>query len=135
MIKELRLRFIFAPASKPEDIVAKVRRACDVCQATEPPNWASKGPIRGNPVPERLWASVCMDMFSMPPVEWQEEIFDCFFLLCVDRLSGWMLARPSTKLGLTGEKAAHLMLDGGWGELGIPAQVTSDQGAIRKSMV
>jgi len=56
-----------------------------------------------------------MDMFAMPPVEWQGEPFDCF-LLCVDRLSGWTLARPSTKLGLTGEKAAHLMLDAGWGE-------------------
>ena len=40
-----------------------------------------------------------------------------------------MLARLSTKLGLTGEKAAHLMLDGGWGEMGVPAQITSDQGA------
>lgn len=51
------------------------------------------------------------------------------FLPWVDRLSGWMLAPPSTKLGLTGEKAAHLMLDGGWGEMGVPAQITSDQGA------
>lgn len=128
MTKEMRLRFIFPSASQAEKVAAKIRRACDVCQATEPPNWASKGPIRVNPVPERVWASVCMDMFSMPTVEWQGEQFDCF-LLCVDRLSGWMLAKPSTKLGLTGEKAAHLMLDGGWGEIGIPAQITSDQGA------
>ena len=126
--KEIRLRYIFAPSAKFEDLVSKVRRACDICQATEPPQGPSKGPIHVNPVPERLWVSVTMDMFSMPVVEWQGESFDCF-LLCVDRLSGWMIARPSTKLGLTGEKAAHLMLDGGWGDLGIPAQITSDQGA------
>ena len=128
MHKEMRLRFIFPSAGDAERTADRVRQACDVCQATEPPHWASKGPIRVNPVPERLWFSVAMDMFSMPPVEWQGESFDCF-LLCVDRLSGWILARPSSKLGLTGEKAAHLMLDAGWGELGVPAQITSDQGA------
>ena len=47
----------------------------------------------------------------------------------VDRLTSWMMARPSLKLGLTGEKAAHLMLDGSWGELGVPITVTSDQGS------
>ena len=39
-----------------------------------------------------------------------------------------MLARPTLKEGLTGEKAVHLLLDGGWGEVGIPAVITSDQG-------
>ena len=68
-IKELRLRFLFAPSVKFEEVVARIRRACDVCQASEPPNWGSKGPIRVNPVPERLWFSVSRDMFSMPPVE------------------------------------------------------------------
>ena len=61
----------------------------------------------------------------MAEIEWQGEKYDCF-LLCVDRHSGWTLARPSQKAGLTGDKAAHLLLDGGWG--GIPAVITSDQG-------
>ena len=46
----------------------------------------------------------------------------------VDRQSGWMIARPCSKLGLTGERAAHLLLDYGWGEIGIPSLVMSDQG-------
>ena len=63
----------------------------------------------------------------MPDVIWQDENFDCF-ILCVDRLSGWMIARPAQATGPTGEKAALLIVDGGWGELGIPSQMTSDQG-------
>ena len=49
-------------------------------------------------------------------------------LVCVDRLSGWVIARPTTKLGLTAEKAAHLVMDDGWDVFGIPAVITSDQG-------
>ena len=65
-------------------------------------------------------ASVSLDVFSVPEV-------DCI-LLCVDRLSGWVLAKPSTKLGLTAKKAAHLMMDGGWEAFGVPTTITSDMG-------
>lgn len=74
-----------------------------------------------------MW-SVCLDIFSMPPVEWEGEEFNCF-LMCVDRLTGWMVARPSQKEGLTGKKAVHLLLDNSWGEIGIPGIITSDQGS------
>lgn len=50
------------------------------------------------------------------------------FLLCVDRHSSWTIARPTQKEGLTGEKAAQLLLDGSWGEMGVPGIITSDQG-------
>ena len=79
-------------------------------------------------VPEKFMASVAMDLFAMPEVTWEGQQFDCY-LLMVDRITNWMMARPSLKLGLTGEKAAHLMLDGSWGELGVPITVTSDQGS------
>jgi len=41
---------------------------------------------------------------------------------------GWMIGRPTAKKDLTAEKAAHLVLDGGWESFGIPAIVTSDRG-------
>ncbi len=63
----------------------------------------------------------------MPAVEYHEVQFDCF-LLMVDRLTGWIIARPSLKLGLTSEKAARLLLDNSWGEVGVPYTV-SDQGS------
>ena len=78
-------------------------------------------------VVEGFWNSVCLDVFSLPTESWKGENFDCI-LLCVDRATNWVLARPTQMEGLTGEKAAHLLLDGGWGEVAIPSHVTSDQG-------
>ena len=79
------------------------------------------------PIPDRVMFSVALDIFSMPEAEWEGVVYDAF-LLCVDRHSGWIIARPTQKNGLTGQKAAHLLLDSGWGEMGIPGIVTSDQG-------
>ena len=72
-------------------------------------------------------SSVALDVFSMPCVEWQGITYDNM-LLCVDRMSGWIIARPCRKLGLTAEKAAHLILENGWDTFGIPSVITSDQG-------
>ena len=72
-------------------------------------------------------SSVAIDIFSLPSVEWRGNNFDSL-LVCVDRHSGWIVARPCTKVGLTAERAAHLMLDGGWETFGIPSVITSDQG-------
>jgi hypothetical protein len=63
----------------------------------------------------------------MPITEWEGEHYDAF-LMCVDRHSGWMVVKPTRETGLTGEKAAHYLLDSTWGELGVPTVVTSDQG-------
>ena len=68
-----------------------------------------------------------MDVCSMPETTWKGEKFDAF-LLVVDRESGWMVARPTQNEGLTGDKAAHMLLDGCWGEFGVPHIITSDQG-------
>ena len=80
-----------------------------------------------NPIIEGFWTSVCLDIFSLPPVEWEGEAFDCI-LACVDRATNWIIARPTLQEGLTVKKAVKLLLEGGWGEAGIPAIITSDQG-------
>ena len=86
------------------------------------------GPISPNPVPERIFDHVCLDVAIMPSVEWLGQEYDCM-VICVDRLSGWIIAKPSLQEGLTAQKAAHLLLDGGWNEIGIPSLITSDQGS------
>jgi len=63
----------------------------------------------------------------MEPVTWLGDNYD-FVLLFVDRRSGWIFARPTTKLFLTGEKKDHLLLDSSWGEMAMPSLITSDQG-------
>jgi hypothetical protein len=72
-------------------------------------------------------ASVAMDLFSMPPVKVGVE-YDTISV-CVDRHSGWIVAVPCLKLGLTGAKVARAMIQHQWRPFGIPSVITSDQGS------
>jgi len=127
LVAELQRRYAFPTTADVQGRVAQVYQQCLVCQACEPPTWSTKEDIHMTPVPDRFMSNVCLDIFSMPPVTWLGQPYDCY-LLCVDRLTGWMLARPTTKQGLTGERAAHLLMDSSWGEVGVPSVVTCDQG-------
>ena len=49
--------------------------------------------------------------------------------VCIDRLSGWIIARPCKQLWLTAELAAHLIKHNGWETFGITSVITSDQGS------
>ena len=124
----LGLRYVIPPAETILDKVRQVKDNCLICQKCERQYWQAQGPIEPLPVPEKIMSSVCLDIFSLPEVDWHQQKFDSM-LLCVDRLSGWVVAKPTTKLGLTAEKAAHLMLDNCWDLFGVPIQITSDQGA------
>jgi len=53
--------------------------------------------------------------------------YDCV-LFCVEKRDGWIIARPTTKLDLTGEKAAHLLVDSSWDDMAVPSLTTSEQG-------
>ena len=72
-------------------MATRVKRGCVVCQACEHPNWAIKGRYEMTPIPPAPFISVCVDIFSLPEVNWQENTYDAL-VLCVDRHSGWMIA-------------------------------------------
>ena len=48
-------------------------------------------------------------------------------MVCVDRLSGWMVVPPHDSKGLTVEEAARAMVERWWQPFGILSVVTSDQ--------
>ena len=125
--KDLELHYEFPGPTKLDNILQRVRRSCLTCQACSASSQALTGPIGMTPIPPRVMSSVALDVFSMPSVEWRGKVYDAF-LMCVDRHSGWMLVRPTRKEGLTGEEAAHLLLDNGWGEFGVPSVIVADQG-------
>ena len=127
LVAEAQRRYALPASVALVSMAGEVRRTCPVCQACEPPNFDPSTRLQMTCVPDRVFSHVCVDIFSMPRKEWLGIDYDCI-LLCVDRLSGWMLGYPTQKLGLTAEKTAHLLLDGGWGALGIPDTITSDQG-------
>ena len=127
LLKDAELRFEFPVGTQSRQVLQGICDTCFVCQACRVPGWSMKRPISMTPVPARIFWSVSLDVFSMPTAVWEGQQFDAF-LLCVDRLSGWLIARPTQKLGLTGAKAAKLLLDGSWGELGVPAVIICDMG-------
>ena len=71
---------------------------------------------------------VSIDLFRMPPVEFEGQNFDTM-IVCVDRHSGWIVAIPTQNKGLTGSKVAKLMLQQFWRPFGIPSVITSDLGS------
>ena len=100
LVAEINRRFVFSPGTRTLEVATRVKRGCGICQASEPPNWPLKTQIDMTPIPSRIMTSVCIDIFSLDPVGWRGETFDCI-VLCVDRHSGWMVAQPSRKDGLT----------------------------------
>jgi len=100
---------------------------CEVCEACQKPR-SLKMPIESTPIPPAPMASVAMDLFSLPPVESEGVKYD-MVSVCVDRHSGWIVAVPATKIGLTGAKVAKAMIQNQWRPFGIPSLITSDQGS------
>ena len=77
-------------------------------------------------MPEHLFDSVALDMFKMPLTKYEGSDYDCF-MLCVDRLSGFVGAWADLELGLTGKKVAQKMLER-WEVVGVPRVVVCDKG-------
>ena len=127
LLEEVRSGYWFGEERPLPWLVAQVKKHCVVCQAVEHPNWLGKDQLGMTALPTRSMSHVCIDVFTLPPTQWQGVEYDCM-IVCVDRLSGWIVAIPTTKLGLTGEKAADLLLDKVWYVFGVPTVVSSDQG-------
>jgi len=126
-LQEIHYRYEIPPTCDIRNLVTTLREGCKVCQTSQPPHFAKEGRQEPFPVPERLMYSVSLDIFSMPLVRWEGQEYDSI-LLCVDRLSSWIIACPTLKQGLTADKAAHLLLEKGWEPFGVPALVHSDMG-------
>ena len=99
---------------------------CQTCQVCEHPNWSLQGPIGMTTIPERAMSSVCLDIFHLPLTTYRGVEYDSL-IVCVDRLSGWIIAKPTLNKGLTAEKTARLLLEW-WETFGIPTIITCDQG-------
>ena len=126
--RECIIRYLWPDEGQLDTHIRAVRAGCLTCQRTVPPNVAQAQPLEMSPIPQSIMRSVCLDVFSMDPVEWEGVGYDSV-LVCVDRHSGWIVARPTTLKGLTGAKAADLLLSGAWDIFGIPSVITSDMGS------
>lgn len=127
LVNSLQLRYEFAETRSLWSMAKEMKNQCNTCAACEHPNWKISGKIEMTPIPPKIMTSVSMDLFSPPPTTWQGISYDAL-VLCVDRHSGWIIAIPTQKFGLTAEKLGHLMMDNGWNLFGVPSIITSDQG-------
>ena len=129
LVEECRRRFVIMDMKKVKEMCHKIKKECDGCAQSEPPNWRKQGKITRFPIPAKIGDSICMDVFSMPEEYYEGEKYNAI-LLSVDRHSGWIIAIPTTKQGLTSEKAAKMMYYK-WMDMGggIPSIITCDGGA------
>ena len=120
-------RLTWADESNARKLAKLVSQQCETCQACQPP-LTLKTRIKPTPIPPHVMSHVAIDLFRMPPVEFEGQKFDTL-IACVDRHSGWIVAIPTQNLGLTGSKVAKLMLQHFWRPFGIPSVITSDLGS------
>ena len=70
---------------------------------------------------------VALDIFAMPTNYNEEKKFNCV-VVCVARLSVWLVAVPEYSIWLTGIMVAKSMVRE-WHAFGMPTRITTDQGA------
>ena len=86
------------------------------------------------PIPMEPMDSIALDVFHYPSTPHDGEVYDRM-LLCVCRLSGYLIAIPIPKPrhedkdeGLTGRRAAHLVMERWSDRFGAPREICSDRG-------
>ena len=128
LYEECQRRFALPTFGNLRKLCRKVKKACAICAQNDPPSRRRYGKISRFPVPMRIWDSVAMDIFDMPSETFQGQRFDAM-VVCVDRHTGWIIAIPTQRVGLTAEKVANLMCQK-WMDMGggIPSVTTSDRG-------
>ena len=127
LAKEFHLNFAVGPNWNFRSMVKYTVEGCEICQSCEAPNWRATGPIEMTALIDAPMRSVCLDFFSMPSISYEGEEFDYLFL-CVDRFSGWIVALPCNKKGMTAERAAKSMVEKWWDWMGVPSVITCDRG-------
>ena len=125
MVQDMKVRFEVANL---EELVGKVKKGCQACQAAEKPNWTGPGQWRSTPVPDHPMMDVAVDLVHMGEEKnWEGKVVDSCFVV-VDRHSGWVEACPVNKKGFTAKQAALLLHNRWFCSFGVPRSICSDLG-------
>ena len=125
--QEAGRHYRFAKAADARRLAGVMMRQCETCQACEHPHVSLRLPIEPFPIPSAIMSTVAIDLFQMPEVTWEGEVYN-MFAACVDRHSGWVVTTVHHKIGLTAAKVAKAMYEKWWDPFGLPSVVTSDNG-------
>jgi hypothetical protein len=127
LVEEAERTYVFADRMEAAKVAGGLQRTCPVCQATEHPHQPLRLKVCPTPVPPYIMASVAIDLFVMPEVDFEGQLYNVF-AACVDRHSGWVVATAHHTRGLTAATVAKAMYRGWWSPHGLPSVITSDRG-------
>jgi len=100
---------------------------CQICQAVKQRHGKAPGSLDFFPVPEDIFSSLCMDFLELEPCKGTDGKEYNYVLVIVCRLSGYILAIPCQKAGLTAISLAQLFLEKCVCFMGLPNEIVSDQ--------
>jgi len=78
------------------------------------------------PIPNDIFTSICMDFLQLEPCKDHDDKTYDYVLVIVCRLSGYVMAIPCRKAGLTAEHCARLFLEHVVAFFGLPFEIMSD---------
>ena len=106
--------------------------SCEVCQQTKPRTGIQPGEVEFYPVPDEIFSSLAIDFVDLPKTKVNDVVFD-YAMVVVCRFTGYVLAIPTTKLGMDSRKAATLSLERVVFFMGLPKEVFSDNASVINS--
>ena len=124
----VKRRYFFSVADKKViDVCQEVCRLCPVCQAVKQRRGKPPGSLDFFPIPEDVFSSLCMDFLELEPCKGSDGKDYNYVLVIVCRLSGYIMAIPCQKAGLTAVSLAQLFLEKCVCFMGLPNEIVSDQ--------
>ena len=84
---------------------------CQVCQAVKHRRGKAPNTLDFFPIPEDIFSSICMDFLSLEACIGADNRKYDQILVVVCRLSGYIIAIPCEKAGLSAESLARIFLD------------------------
>ena len=99
---------------------------CQVFQTVKPRRGQVPWTMDFFPIPDEIFSSLCMDFVDIEPCKDNEDkSYDCCFVI-VCRLSGYIMAIPCRKEGLTTKTVEQLFLDKCVSFMGLTNEIVSD---------
>ena len=109
-------------------------QTCPSCAIHTHDTKRKQGYMTPMPIPMEPMDSIALDVFDYPSTSHDGEVYDRM-LLCVCRLSGYLIAIPIPKPRhedeadrLTGKRAAHFVMERWVDRFGAPREICSDRG-------
>ena len=103
--------------------------SCEVCQQTKPRTGIQPGEVGFYRVPDEIFSSLAIDFVDLPKTRVNDVVFD-YAMVVVCSFTGYVLAIPTTKLGMDSKKAATLFSEIFVVFMGLPKEVFSDNASV-----